>query len=530
MHDEPAAAYLADLLTRFARTDDLFPRGVTVPRLETRGRHAARGAGGVGRRRGGLRPEREVTVRRHIGDYTLFMTGVFPERVARWPRRATTSSRASAPTASSPSTTAPAARDGPLYRRLAERFERYTARAGLRAARTLRRRPGRAPSSASSWPSPERCRATPDADALAALSTPPSPTPRGSIRRRWPGWPPGPRRRRRHAARVRRRARRRRPAGAGARSPSERAERTVRRAARRALYRLAQRGMRRRRVRRPSRSWSGGPSGRRGRGCRAWTAAARARCGSCSTAASAAPRCARSSSTTRPASSRSPAATSPRSAWRPSWRRCAPRRSCRGWRSIRRARVASSARPSRCTARGHRAAGGVRALAAAVRVGPTRAPPALAADPALGASAPPRCSSCRSWRAGSSIPRPCRATRSTLLQARESRLVSSRSDQGRARGGHRRRAWSSASCRPSARRRWARRLVEMALIFARDRPADRPRWPGRPPPRSPTTPARRAAIRSCCALARRGLDVAARGRARPRQRRRRQPQACRQRP
>jgi hypothetical protein len=30
-----------------------------------------------------FRPEHEVNVRRHIGDYTLFMTGIFSERVAR---------------------------------------------------------------------------------------------------------------------------------------------------------------------------------------------------------------------------------------------------------------------------------------------------------------------------------------------------------------------------------------------------------------------------------------------------------------
>ena len=33
--DDPAVAYLADLLARFARTENLFPRGSTVPRLET---------------------------------------------------------------------------------------------------------------------------------------------------------------------------------------------------------------------------------------------------------------------------------------------------------------------------------------------------------------------------------------------------------------------------------------------------------------------------------------------------------------
>jgi hypothetical protein len=31
--------------------------------------------------------EREREVRKHIGDYTLFLTGIFPEYVARLPRR-----------------------------------------------------------------------------------------------------------------------------------------------------------------------------------------------------------------------------------------------------------------------------------------------------------------------------------------------------------------------------------------------------------------------------------------------------------
>mgnify|MGYP001448985379 CR=1 FL=1 len=33
--DDPAAEYLADLLARFARTENLFPRGTVVPRLGT---------------------------------------------------------------------------------------------------------------------------------------------------------------------------------------------------------------------------------------------------------------------------------------------------------------------------------------------------------------------------------------------------------------------------------------------------------------------------------------------------------------
>jgi hypothetical protein len=75
-------------------------------------------------------PEREIDVRRHIGDYTLFMTGVFRERVERiastgWYvsqgkkayRFVSEHERASA---------RPAAREGgPVYARLAERFEHY---------------------------------------------------------------------------------------------------------------------------------------------------------------------------------------------------------------------------------------------------------------------------------------------------------------------------------------------------------------------------------------------------------------------
>jgi hypothetical protein len=81
--DDAAADYLARMLTRFARTETLFPRGAAVPRLETvvdmllEIQHAWQDDAPH------FRPEHEVSVRRHIGDYTLFMTGVFPERVQR---------------------------------------------------------------------------------------------------------------------------------------------------------------------------------------------------------------------------------------------------------------------------------------------------------------------------------------------------------------------------------------------------------------------------------------------------------------
>src|SRR3989442_15818113 len=77
-----------------------------------------------------FQPEHEVTVSQHIGDFTLFMTGIFRERVERTASvgyyvvqgkrayhfvsehgRATSHAGAAAP--------------APLFRRLADRFERY---------------------------------------------------------------------------------------------------------------------------------------------------------------------------------------------------------------------------------------------------------------------------------------------------------------------------------------------------------------------------------------------------------------------
>jgi hypothetical protein len=128
VRDEPVAGYLADLLTRFARTEQLFPPGVAVPRLDTvvdllLEVQAAWDAEHFG-------PERELSVRRHIGDYTLFMIGLFRERVERVAstgfyisqgRRAyrfvSEHGRATGRT--------PERQAGPLYARLAERFEHY---------------------------------------------------------------------------------------------------------------------------------------------------------------------------------------------------------------------------------------------------------------------------------------------------------------------------------------------------------------------------------------------------------------------
>jgi hypothetical protein len=84
MGGDPVADYLAGVLTRFARTDQLYavrgaagqPLGSVVEMLlevqrswEFDQPH--------------FDPFRERDVRQHIGDYTLFMTGIFREHVER---------------------------------------------------------------------------------------------------------------------------------------------------------------------------------------------------------------------------------------------------------------------------------------------------------------------------------------------------------------------------------------------------------------------------------------------------------------
>ena len=128
--DDPASAYLADLLTRFARTDHLYPQGFAMPRLETVVDMLLE-TQAAWENPASFQPEREVVVRRHIGDFTLFMTGIFPERVER-----TASTRyyidqgKRAYAFVSEHDRASSRRGGtgaPLYRRLADRFERYVA-------------------------------------------------------------------------------------------------------------------------------------------------------------------------------------------------------------------------------------------------------------------------------------------------------------------------------------------------------------------------------------------------------------------
>ena len=126
LRDDPAAPYLADVLARFARTEQLHPRGMAVPRLETVADMLIEIDAAWRTDAPTWQPEREVTVRRHIGDYTLFMTGIFPERVERVAstgfyisqgkqayRFVSEHERATTP------------QGAPMFRRLAERFEHY---------------------------------------------------------------------------------------------------------------------------------------------------------------------------------------------------------------------------------------------------------------------------------------------------------------------------------------------------------------------------------------------------------------------
>ena len=126
VRDDPAASYLADLLTRFARTESLYPPGRSVPRLETVV-DMLLDAQAVWRHDSPyFEPERELAIRRHIGDYTLFMLGVFRERVERVSSAGyfvDRGKRAYRFVSEHARTSSPA--PAPPYRRLAEHFEHY---------------------------------------------------------------------------------------------------------------------------------------------------------------------------------------------------------------------------------------------------------------------------------------------------------------------------------------------------------------------------------------------------------------------
>ena len=128
LDDQPAARYVTELLTRFARTDALY-RATALPgrRIET----VVEALGEIQRAwdvdSPDFAPEREQALRRHVGDFTLFMTGIFREHVQRmdavgfYEAEGRRAYRFVSETAR-----AEGDADAPLYRRLSERFEHYS--------------------------------------------------------------------------------------------------------------------------------------------------------------------------------------------------------------------------------------------------------------------------------------------------------------------------------------------------------------------------------------------------------------------
>ena len=81
---DPVADYLAGLLARFARTDQLYAlHGAAGERLETVVEMLVEVQRSWEFDQPHFNPFRERDVRQHIGDFTLFMTGLFRERVER---------------------------------------------------------------------------------------------------------------------------------------------------------------------------------------------------------------------------------------------------------------------------------------------------------------------------------------------------------------------------------------------------------------------------------------------------------------
>jgi hypothetical protein len=127
LDDPPVAQYLADLLTRFARTEALHAvRELPTRRLDTVADSLLEIQRAWTWGSPEFNPEAERTLRRHIGDYTLFMTGVFREHVERlavvgyYEHEGRRAYRFVSETAR-----AGGRAEAPLFRRLSERFEQY---------------------------------------------------------------------------------------------------------------------------------------------------------------------------------------------------------------------------------------------------------------------------------------------------------------------------------------------------------------------------------------------------------------------
>ncbi len=151
LDDPPAARYLADLLTRFARVDALYAvQAAAARRLETVADSLLEIQKVWEWESPEFNPGAERTLRRHIGDYTLFMTGIFRDHVERlavvgyYEHEGRSAYRFVAETARAAGEPA----DASLFRRLSERFDLYAG--SLTYARKVYFRAGRVPPGA--WP------------------------------------------------------------------------------------------------------------------------------------------------------------------------------------------------------------------------------------------------------------------------------------------------------------------------------------------------------------------------------------------
>lgn len=82
IRDEPVATYLAELLSRFARAESLYAiRRPDGRRLDTVVDLLIEAQRTWDFQAPDFNPLREREIKRHIGDYTLFMTGIFREYV-----------------------------------------------------------------------------------------------------------------------------------------------------------------------------------------------------------------------------------------------------------------------------------------------------------------------------------------------------------------------------------------------------------------------------------------------------------------
>lgn len=125
--DDAAARYLVDLLTRFARAEALHTvRALPTRRLDSVADALLAISTVWDLDAPDFNPEAEQALRRHIGDYTLFMTGVFREHVERlalvgyYEDEGRRAYRFLAEIAR-----AGGAGDAALFRRLGSRFEHY---------------------------------------------------------------------------------------------------------------------------------------------------------------------------------------------------------------------------------------------------------------------------------------------------------------------------------------------------------------------------------------------------------------------